>query len=237
MGLLGGWIVNYLADVLPRLRNLTKPACLNCGAEMDWKDYFLFHRCTTCGKPRRIRTFIIQLFTPALAIYLWLVPPHHLEFPLAFVLLFYLLLLAIIDIEYRLILHMTSIVGALLGLGIGIHLHGLASTLIGGASGYLAMLAFYFLGELFVAYMSKRRNEPVDEVALGFGDVNLAGITGLLLGWPGIVFGLLFTILAGGLVSLLVVLIMLIRRQYKAFYAIPYGPFLILSILVLLFRP
>jgi len=29
-----------------------------------------------------------------------------------------------------------------------------------------------------------------DEVALGFGDVNLAGIMGLLLGWPGITAGL-----------------------------------------------
>jgi len=180
---------------------------------------------------------MVQLLIPALAIYLWLVPPHQLEFALAFVLLLYLLLLAVIDIEYRLILHVTSIFGAVLGLGIGIHLHRMAATLIGGIAGYAAMLAFYFLGELFIAYMSKRRGEPVDEVALGFGDVNLAGITGLLLGWPGIAFGLLFTILAGGVVSLLVVVIMLIRRQYKAFYAIPYGPFLILSILVLLLRP
>jgi leader peptidase (prepilin peptidase)/N-methyltransferase len=99
------------------------------------------------------------------------------------------------------------------------------------------MLAFYFLGEVFVKYMSKKRNETIDEVALGFGDVNLAGITGLLLGWPVIILGLLFTILAGGLISLLVVVVMLIRRQYKAFSAIPYGPFMILSIFVLLLRP
>ena len=99
------------------------------------------------------------------------------------------------------------------------------------------MLAFYFLGEVFVRFMSKRRNETIEEVALGFGDVNLAGITGLLLGWPGIILGLLFAILAGGLVSLLIVIGMLIRRQYKAFSAIPYGPFMILSILVLLLRP
>jgi leader peptidase (prepilin peptidase)/N-methyltransferase len=99
------------------------------------------------------------------------------------------------------------------------------------------MLAFYFLGEVFARYVSKRRNEPLEEVALGFGDVNLAGITGLLLGWPGIIIGLLFTILAGGLVSLLIVIVMLIRRQYKAFLAIPYAPFLILSVIILIFRP
>ena len=132
---------------------------------------------------------------------------------------------------------MTSIAGALIGLAIGIHLHGIVVTLIGGAVGFGIMLAFYFLGEVFVRYMSKRRNEAIDEVALGFGDVNLAGITGLLLGWPGIILGLMFTILAGGLISLLVVVVMLVRRQYKAFSAIPYGPFMILSIFVLLLRP
>ena len=147
------------------------------------------------------------------------------------------MLIAIIDIEHRLILHMTSIAGAIIGLGIGIHLHGIIPTLIGGAVGFGVMLAFYFLGEVFVRFMSKRRNETIEEVALGFGDVNLAGITGLLLGWPGIILGLLFTILAGGLISLLIVVIMLVRRQYKAFSAIPYGPFLILSILILLLRP
>jgi leader peptidase (prepilin peptidase)/N-methyltransferase len=170
-------------------------------------------------------------------VYLHYLPPRQLELPLAFILLIYLALIAVIDIEYRLILHMTNIAGGLIGLGVGIHLHGVLSTLIGGAAAYGVMLVLYYFGELFVRYMAKRRNEETDEVALGFGDVNLAGITGLLLGWPIIILGLLFTILAGGLVSLLIVVIMLLRRQYKAFFAIPYGPFMILSILVLLFRP
>ncbi len=237
LGLIGGWLVNYLADVLPETRAIGQPVCWNCHSVFSWRDYFLFHKCTTCGKYRTSRTFIIQALIPVITVYLWLVPPAQLEFPLAFILFIYLMLIAIIDIEHRLILHMTSIAGAIIGLGIGIHLHGIVITLIGGAVGFCVMLAFYFLGELFVRYMSKRRNETIDEVALGFGDVNLAGITGLLLGWPGIILGLLFAILAGGLISLLIVMGMLIRRQYKAFSAIPYGPFLILSILVLLLRP
>jgi leader peptidase (prepilin peptidase)/N-methyltransferase len=76
---------------------------------------------------------------------------------------------------------------------------------------------------------------PTDEVALGFGDVNFAGILGLLLGWPGISAGLLFTVLAGGLISLLIILGMLITKKYKAFTAIPYAPFLILSAFYLLY--
>jgi prepilin signal peptidase PulO-like enzyme (type II secretory pathway) len=237
LGLLGGWLVNYLADVLPVTRAIGRPVCWNCNTEIFWRDYFLFLKCPNCGKSRTNRTYVLQLLILAMTMYLWFVPPGRIEFPLAFILLLYLMLIATIDIEHRLILHMTSLAGAVIGLGIGIHLHGIEMTLIGGAVGFGVMLAFYFLGEVFVRYMSKRRNETIDEVALGFGDVNLAGITGLLLGWPVIILGLLFTILAGGLISLLVVIVMLVRRQYKAFSAIPYGPFMILSIFVLLFRP
>ncbi len=237
LGLVCGWLVNYLADVLPQTKAISQPVCWNCSSVLPWRDYFLFHKCAACGKSRTGRTYIIQGLIPILTIYLWLVRPVQVEFPLAFILLIYLMLIAIIDIEHRLILHITSLAGAVIGLVIGIRLHGVVFTLVGGAIGFGVMLAFYYLGELFVRYMSKRRNETIDEVALGFGDVNLAGITGLLLGWPGIILGLLFAILAGGLISLLIVISMLIRRQYKAFSAIPYGPFMILSILVLLFRP
>lgn len=237
LGLFGGMAVNYFADVLPTTRRLSRPVCWNCNAQFSWADYLLFRRCKTCGKLRSPRTYAVQILIPAMTVFLWLVPPHRLEFPLAFLLLIYLATVAVIDIEHRLILHMVSLAGAFLGLGIGIHLHGIPTTLIGGVIGYGIMLAFYFLGEAFARFVSKRRNEPLEEVALGFGDVNLAGITGLLLGWPGITVGLLFTILAGGLVSLLIVVVMMIRRQYKAFLAIPYAPFLILSVLILIFRP
>jgi leader peptidase (prepilin peptidase)/N-methyltransferase len=236
LGLLGGYLVNYLGDVLPSTRKLSYPVCWNCGSEISVVEYLLLHRCSNCGKSRSPRTYIILILIPVISVYLWLLPPRQIELPLAFILMIFLLLVATIDIEHRLILHITSIAGALISLGIGIHLHGVVPTLIGGAAGYGIMLLFYFFGDLFVRYRSKKRNEPTEEVALGFGDVNLAGITGLLLGWPVIIPGLLFTILAGGLVSLLIVVFMLVRRQYQVFYAIPYGPFMILSIFYLLYR-
>jgi leader peptidase (prepilin peptidase)/N-methyltransferase len=237
LGLLAGWVVNYLADVLPVAGSIAQPACWNCGTALPWGRSLLFLRCTVCGRWRRPRAAVVELALPVALLYLWLVPAHKLEFPLAALLLAYLLLITVIDLEHRLILYITSIAGLFLGLGIGIHLHGLGVTLAGGAAGYGIMLVFYLLGLLFVRYMSKRRGQPIDEVALGYGDVNLAGIAGLLLGWPGIVFGLLFTILAGGIASLVVITVMLARRRYHAFSAIPYGPFLVLSIVVLLLRP
>jgi prepilin signal peptidase PulO-like enzyme (type II secretory pathway) len=153
------------------------------------------------------------------------------------VLVLYLALVTVIDIEHRLIMHVTSLAGVVIGLGIGVHLHGLPLTLLGGAVGYIVMLSLYLLGTLYVRYMSRHRGAPISEEALGYGDVNLSAIAGLLLGWPGIAVGLLVTILAGGVVSLAVVLLMLLRHKYRPFMAIPYGPFLVLSIAVLLLRP
>ena len=85
--------------------------------------------------------------------------------------------------------------------------------------------------------MARRRGEPIDEVALGFGDVNLSGVLGLMLGWPGITVGLLVAILAGGMVSAFILARMMLRKEYQAYTALPYAPFLILAGAVLLFRP
>jgi leader peptidase (prepilin peptidase)/N-methyltransferase len=75
----------------------------------------------------------------------------------------------------------------------------------------------------------------LDDVALGFGDVNLSGILGLMLGWPLILTGLVLAIFVGGLVSLIYLLIMMILRRYQLFTALPYGPFLITGAFVMLF--
>jgi leader peptidase (prepilin peptidase)/N-methyltransferase len=235
LGWLAGWLVNYLADVLPVTRRFSRPACPHCQTPYPWARYLLFHNCTTCGTPRKWRPLVIQAVLTVAAALLWIYPRPGFPFAMAFILFIFLSLVFVIDLEHRLILHPVSLVGALLALGIGIYLHGIVITLIGGAVGFGVMLAFYFIGELYVRYMSKKRGINTDEVALGFGDVNLSGILGLLLGWPLISAGLLFAVLAGGLISLIIILGMLIAKKYKAFTAIPYAPFLILSALYLLY--
>ena len=236
LGLLAGILVNYISDVLPFTRRLSRPTCPKCSEPLAWKDYLLIKACRSCGHKRSVRTYLVFLTLLAATIYIWLNPPQQIGFFLAYLLLAYLGVVFVIDAEYRLIMHPVSITGAILGLGIGSYAHGLAPTLLGGAFGFGSMLLLYYLGEVFTRYMSKRRGEAMDEVALGFGDVNLCGVTGLLLGWPVILAGILFTIFAGGIGSLLVIAYMLVRKRYNAFTPIPYAPFLIFSILFYLFR-
>ena len=236
LGVLAGFIVNYISDVLPATRRLSQPTCQNCDETLAWTDYLLLRACHACKQKRSPRTYSVLFVLLAATLYIWFSPPGRIGFWLGYILLIYLGVVFIIDLEHRLIMHPISYTGAVLGFGIGLYAHGLVPTLIGGAFGFGIMLLLYYLGEVFSRYMSKRRGQEIDEVALGFGDVNLCGITGLLLGWPVILAGLLFTIFAGGVGSIIVIAYMLIRKRYEAFTPIPYAPFLILSVLFYLYR-
>ena len=82
--------------------------------------------------------------------------------------------------------------------------------------------------------------EADDEEALGAGDVILATILGVTLGWPLIWFGLLTGILLGGVVSLFLLLWLIVSGQYgrnALMMFIPYGPYFITSAFVIVFLP
>jgi leader peptidase (prepilin peptidase) / N-methyltransferase len=239
--LLVGWVtgalINYLSDTLPVARQLTKPFCHTCRAEAGFINYFIWpRRCNQCGSTRPWRVWIVELFLVLSSQWLWTNSPAELGYWIGILLLAYFVLITVIDLEHRLILHITSLVGLLFGLWVGVKLHGLAYTLAGGAAGFLLMLALYYSGFVYLRISRKLRGKESGETeALGFGDVNLSGIIGLVLGWPGILLGLILAILLAGFVSLLYLLYMLARRNYHPDSALPYGPFLAASAVLLLF--
>jgi leader peptidase (prepilin peptidase)/N-methyltransferase len=106
---------------------------------------------------------------------------------------------------------------------------------LGGLVGFGVMLVFYWVGEFIFRVVQRARGEAVDDVALGFGDVNLSGVLGLMLGFRAILVGLLFAVLIGGVVSLLYMVLALITRRYQMFMALPYGPFLVAGAVLVLF--
>lgn len=66
--------------------------------------------------------------------------------------------------------------------------------------------------------------------ALGFGDVKLVLVLGLLVGWPKLLFALFAAFVSGAVVG--IVLLLLGKRTRKQ--AVPFGPFLILGSFVAL---
>jgi prepilin signal peptidase PulO-like enzyme (type II secretory pathway) len=236
IGTFAGVLVNYIADVLPVKRRFVKPLCQFCFEPLFVWNYLIWPRyCPACHRRRSFRVWAVEVFYITNSLWLWLHPPDRLGYVLSLALLVYLGVVMVIDMQHRLIMHPVSWTGAALCLGLGWHLHGWVYTLIGGVVGYVLFLGLYYLGDFFARWVARRRGVSLDEVALGFGDVNLAGILGLLLGWPGITVGLVLAIFLGGIVSLIYILWMLITRRYKNFAAIPYGPFLVISAVFLVF--
>lgn len=235
IGWLAGAALNYLADVLPTTRSFSAAACRHCQQTISWMDYLLLRRCRSCGGRRSIRAWIVQAAGVGIALASWFSPPVVLGKYLAFPVFLYFAAVFIMDIEHRIILHPVSIVGAVLAAVLGIWTNGWLKTLLGGIAGFGIMLALFYFGELFSRVLSRARGQPIEETALGFGDVNLSGVLGLILGWPRVTANLFFAILLGGLVSGGYILIMALRKQYQAFTAIPYAPFLLISAVVLLY--
>jgi prepilin signal peptidase PulO-like enzyme (type II secretory pathway) len=260
-GFFGGFLVNYLSDFLPWKRSLVKPFCQACEAPLTWQDYILvWRKCPACGRGHPWRTWLVALAYVIIAVLLWRDPPTVLGPWLGLAVLVFFGVVVVIDIEHRLILHPVSLFGVALGLVTGTWLRanyyslhgasagfqllglssqawvkGLAASVLGGAVGFGAMWLLYTLGDKLVRDMAKRRGQPADEIALGFGDVNLSGVLGLMLGWPVVILGLFIAIFIGGLVSLLYMLLMLIVRRYHLFTALPYGPYLVTGAILLLY--
>lgn len=254
LGWLGGLLVNYLSDTLPRARRLSPPVCRNCESQISWLDYLTLRNCQTCGIVRSLRTWITQFVLIASFLYVWLNPPKSLGLPLGLIVLLYFAVITVIDLEHRLILFPTSMFGAALGLFSGTSLYyngfqkpllsAIGISLLGGVIGFAVMFLLYQFGTIVARYRARKMaTEGLiddEEEALGGGDVYLAGVIGLMLGSRFIMYGLAIGILFGGVVSLALVLALLIQKRYtnnSLMTFIPYGPYLIAGAVYMLFRP
>jgi hypothetical protein len=141
----------------------------------------------------------------------------------------YLLLIIVIDIEHHLVLHPVIFAGVLLLGYIGGIAHSFILTIIGGAFGFLIMLSIYFIGQFYSKYKTRKSSTEVED-AVGFGDVTFGGVCGLLVGWPNIIPALVAAIIMGGLWSILVILISMIKNKENMISTfIAYAPFFAIS--------
>jgi prepilin signal peptidase PulO-like enzyme (type II secretory pathway) len=250
LGWLAGLFINYVSDVLPFTRRFSQPTCPHCQAAFSWVDYLTLRACQNCGRSRSLRTWLVQILAVAAFVYFWLFPSKALGIPLGMIVLIYFGIITVIDLEHRLILHPTSLAGAVLGLIVGTSIHsrmdgflmGIGKSLLGGLFGFGVMFLLYQLGALVARFRSRRMRAAGqaedDEEALGGGDVYLAGVLGLMLGWPFILNALVLGVLLGGLISFIFILSLLVRRRYLGdalMTFIPYGPYFIIGAFYLLF--
>lgn len=239
LGFIAGWLINYLSDVMPTQRKIARPMCDECETVRTWKDYFLVRACQNCGHKRRSwRTLIVLFAMITVSIILALYPPLKLGYWISLLVLTYFGIVFVIDVEHRLILHIVSLAGVAIGIIAGLAVQSPARTLVGGLSGLLIMLGLYYFGTLFARYRARKMGHDDGEEALGFGDVILSAVIGLMVGWPNITKALFMAILAGGTISLITIIILLATRRFQSMNIFTaYGPYLLIGAVILMFFP
>ena len=237
VGLGSGIIVNILADIIPfKVKKIHFMVCNQCGNSMIFKDYFCLSECRVCHHRKRTRILIVLIIYLIIFSFLGKDPLVHRSLLENIFTLIYFGVVTIIDIEYHAILYSEILIGVGLGIILGMLQHGWWQTFLGGAIGFIVMLGLYYLGILVQKYRNRKSESGSYETeALGFGDVNLMGVLGLFLGFPGVLLGLFMGILLAGIFSLGSILWMVIQKNYRPDYAIPYGPFLVLGTFLLIY--
>ncbi len=225
IGLFVGGLVNLLADVLPhRQQPISAPTCPACGQPRSAVQSLAVlafltgkRRCASCGRPIDIRHPIVEIVLALLFALLYNFYSDNLvKLVLSSFFTAVLLLVTVTDLEHRLIPNRAILpaiavaaVASPIWFGPGWWL-----AFVGGAIGYGFFWLTVQLGERFLG-----------RGAMGWGDVKLAAFVGLITGFPGIVTALVITIIAGGVISL----VLLVTRLVNLRSGIPYGPFICLG--------
>jgi leader peptidase (prepilin peptidase)/N-methyltransferase len=216
--------------------HLKAPACPKCGAQRGWKSllpllgfFMARRRCPQCGEPLSARIPIVEFVPAALfaALYLNYGISWELLILLAYTSL--LIVLFITDYEHFLLPNVVTYPGILLAAAVALLFtllqYRLSWALFFAGQGFIAIFNNYFLSAmagglsgalllLLVVVLSRG--------GMGMGDVKLAGLLGLMVGFPLVFIALFIGIWAGGLVAVA----LLISGKKKRKEMLPFGPFL-----------
>ncbi len=228
-GLAIGSFLNVVVWRVPRGESIVSPpsACPRCGHPIRPRDnvpvvswLVLRGRCRDCGEPISTRYPLVEGAGGVLfALAAWFVGPSWV-LPALLYLVAIGLALALIDVD----VHRLPDAIVLPSYAVGVALLALASWNPGGQADWWALVrALVGAAAMFGAYFVMVLVYPA---GMGLGDVKLAGVLGLYLGWfgwPVLLLGFFFAFLLGGVYSL--VLVLAHRAGRKS--GIPFGPWMI----------
>jgi leader peptidase (prepilin peptidase)/N-methyltransferase len=230
-GLVVGSFLNVVIWRLPRGESIVNPPshCPGCDRPVRPRDNIpviswlvLRGKCRDCGEPISGRYPLVELGTAAVFVVASLRIGLHADLPAFLYLGAIGVALALIDLDVKrlpnaIVLPSYPVAAVLLGVA-AISEHE-AGAYVRALLGMAALFGFYFL----LAF--------IYPAGMGFGDVKLAGLLGLYLGWLGwgeLITGGFLGFLFGGVVG---VGLMMVRRAGRK-SQIPFGPFMLAGALV-----
>jgi len=239
LGLAVGSFLNLCIDRLPQHKSIVSPRshCDGCQRRLETVDLvpllsyiWLRGRCRYCGSRIPLRIAIVELATgaifAALAWYYYQNFGLGVEFAFALVYAALFIVIFVIDLEQGLVLNNVVLFGLSLALVFSLFQTGFEdfwpklgpgialSALLGGAVGFAIMLLPYL----------------ISRGGMGAGDVKLAALIGVVVGFPQVVAALLVGIVIGGIVAVFLLLARLRGRKES----VPFGPFLAVGAMVTL---
>jgi leader peptidase (prepilin peptidase) / N-methyltransferase len=229
-GLLGavfGSFLNVVIHRLPRGESLMFPGshCPTCGHQLRALDniplvswVLLRGRCRSCAAPVPVRYPLVELLSAAVFMLAALVFGLTLEGVAATAFGALLIVIAFIDLDHLLVLDTTTLVGAAIALAAALATHRIVPALEGAATGALIFGAIYGLTR---------------GAGMGLGDVKLAAMLGLFLGFP----SMLSAIVAAFVIGAVLAIPVLIARRRGRRDALPFGPFLVMAAILGTFAP
>lgn len=233
LGTVIGSFLNVCIDRLPAGKSLINPPsyCDACGRRLSVRDLiplfsflWLRRRCRYCQASIPWRIFWVELGSGLLLAFVYWKYGLSIDFAITSSYCYLFIVLMVIDLEHNLILNKIVFPAMIVALPISILLpqSSLISLpwpeavngVIGGAIGFalLLILALIYRG------------------GMGWGDVKMAGLIGLVVGFPSVFVSLLMGIIFGGLVAG----ILLLLKKKKRKESIPFGSFLAVTTIVTL---
>ena len=226
IGIITGSFLHLCAYRLPRRKSILFPSshCPHCTTRIKAVDLvpllsyiWLQGKCRFCGARISISHPLIELLTGLLFMIAYLRFGLSTMLIKALLLISLLMIIAMIDLKHYVIPNKLTALVLLLGLAFVLCTG--EPTILSALTGFGA--AFLFL--LFLALVSRG--------GMGGGDIKLAAVIGLCLGWPDGITAVLLGCLLAGLVGLLLLLLRVKNRKD----AIPLGPFLAAGALIMFY--
>ncbi len=242
VGLLAGGVINLLADDLPLEDSPIRPPHYPDESPRPWLGMVAFltgRRRSPGGARLSWRYPLAEIATALLFAYVAIAFPFSLQSVFWMGNLAILVLITVIDLEHRLILfvvvipaYVFAVIGALIAQTSEIPFR---DYLIGGAVGFVIFFVMYLGGMLFSRIAVHARGEELDEVAFGYGDVMLATLSGLMLGWQALIFAITIAVFAGAAGAMVyLVARLIVKGKYEFFTALPYGQYIVLGTIVMM---
>jgi leader peptidase (prepilin peptidase) / N-methyltransferase len=224
-GLVVGSFLNVCIDRLPAKKSIVYPSshCDTCQHPLKiWDNIPVFSylllrgKCRYCGARIPQRIFWVELGTGILFAFLFW--RYELDYRF-FLIAFYscvLLVLALIDLQHKLILNVIVYPAAGIALIIDFFIpeFDIYKGVLAGVIGFAILM--------LPAIISR--------TGMGWGDVKMAGLIGLMTGFPIVFVGLFLGIILGGLIA---IILLLIRKKSRK-DTIPFGPSLALGAFIAL---